>query len=218
MSLWIEGPSDNQTTCECVKIQKETETRWMSYLYKIMKTNRKETIQTGQTGRKPASKGALAGNICILVATIFWGMNVSFTKALIPQWMSAEGIIVVRLIGGCALMWLVSLFLRCEKIVRHDWLRLMLGGAIGLFAFIYLFVTSLRYGNPIDISIIMTMPPIFVILIGVIFQGQRPSVAEYVGVAVSMAGAVVVIMAGQAGRNGSDNMLGDLLAVASTLC
>lgn len=94
----------------------------------------------------------------------------------------------------------------------------MLGGAIGLFAFIYLFVTSLRYGNPIDISIIMTMPPIFVILIGVIFQGQRPSVAEYVGVAVSMAGAVVVIMAGQAGRNGSDNMLGDLLAVASTLC
>lgn len=172
----------------------------MSYLYKIMKTNRKETIQTGQTGGKPASKGALAGNICILVATIFWGMNVSFTKALIPQWMSAEGIIVVRLIGGCALMWLVSLFLRCEKIVRHDWLRLVLGGAIGLFAFIYLFVTSLRYGNPIDISIIMTMPPIFVILIGVIFQGQRPSVAEYVGVAVSMAGAVVVIMAGQAGR------------------
>lgn len=190
----------------------------MSYLYRIMETNRKETIQTGQIGRKPASKGALAGNICILVATIFWGMNVSFTKALIPEWMSAEGIIMVRLIGGCALMWLVSLFMRCEKIARHDWLRLVLGGAIGLFAFIYLFVTSLRYGNPIDISIIMTMPPIFVILIGVIFRGQRPSVAEYVGVAVSMAGAVVVIMAGQAGRNGSDNMLGDLLAVASTLC
>lgn len=117
----------------------------------------------------PKSKGsvALVGNLCILIATIFWGMNVSFTKALIPDWMTANGIIVVRLIGGCILMWIASLFLKCDKIARHDWLKLVLGGAIGLFAFIYLFVTSLRYGNAIDISIIMTMPPIFVVLISV---------------------------------------------------
>lgn len=168
--------------------------------------------------RKGVTSGVLIGNLCILIATIFWGMNVSFTKALIPDWMTANGIIVVRLIGGCLLMWFASLFLKCEKIARHDWLKLVLGGAIGLFAFIYLFVTSLRYGNPIDISIIMTLPPIFVVLIGVIFLKQRPSVAEYIGIAVSMAGAAVVILYGQGGKNGSDNLLGDLLAVASTLC
>lgn len=167
---------------------------------------------------KTKTSGALIGNLCILIATIFWGMNVSFTKALIPDWMTADGIVVVRLAGGCLLMWIVSLFLKCEKIARQDWLKLILGGAIGLFAFIYLFVTSLRYGNPIDISIIMTLPPIFVILIGVIFLKQRPSVAEYIGIAVSMAGAAVVILYGQSGKNGSDNLLGDLLAVASTLC
>ena len=167
---------------------------------------------------KTKTSGALIGNLCILIATIFWGMNVSFTKALIPDWMTADGIVVVRLVGGCLLMWIVSLFLKCEKIARHDWRKLFLGGAIGLFAFIYLFVTSLRYGNPIDISIIMTLPPIFVILIGVIFMKQRPSVAEYIGIAVSMAGAAVVILDGQGGKNGSDNLLGDLLAVASTLC
>ncbi|MDE6544348.1 MAG: DMT family transporter [Muribaculaceae bacterium] len=167
---------------------------------------------------KTKTSGALIGNLCILIATIFWGMNVSFTKALIPDWMTADGIVVVRLVGGCLLMWIVSLFLKCEKIARHDWLKLILGGAIGLFAFIYLFVTSLRYGNPIDISIIMTLPPIFVILIGVIFLKQRPSIAEYIGIAVSMASAAVVILYGQSGKNGSDNLLGDLLAVASTLC
>lgn len=41
---------------------------------------------------------------------------------------------------------------------------------------------------------------------------------EYAGVVVSMAGAVIVIVAGGTGKNGSDNLLGDLLAVASTLC
>lgn len=179
--------------------------------------NTVKIMEQNSVTRKKLS-GAFAGNLCILLATVFWGINVSFTKALIPQWMTAEGIIVVRLVGGCVLMWMVSLFMKTERIARHDWGRLVLGGAIGLFLFIYLFVTSLRYGNPIDISIIMTLPPVFVILIGVLFQHQRPSIAEYIGVVVSMGGAAVVILAGQAGRNGSDNLLGDFLAVASTIC
>ena len=162
--------------------------------------------------------GALIGNTCMLLAAIFWGINVSATKALIPHWMSSDGIIVVRLVGGCLLMWLTSVFIRCEKIQRGDWLRFGLGGAVGLFLFIYLFVTSLRYGNPIDISIIMTLPPIFVVLIGVIFQHQRPSLYEYAGILVSFVGAAVVILAGGHGKNGSNNILGDILAVASTLC
>lgn len=165
-----------------------------------------------------SSGGFLIGNACILLATIFWGVNVSVTKALIPDWMTANGIAAVRLIGGAVLLWLTSLFVRCDRIKRGDWPRLVLGGVVGLFLFIFLFVTSLRYGNPIDISIIMTLPPVFVILIGIIFQQRRPSMLEYVGVAVSFAGAVTVILAGQGGKNGSDNLLGDILAVASTLC
>lgn len=167
---------------------------------------------------KPSKGAFLVGNGCILLASIFWGVNVSVTKALIPDWMTADGIIVVRVVGGCLLMWVASLFIKCKPVERHDWLRLILGGGVGLFLFLYLFVTSLRYGNPIDISIIMTLPPVFVILIGVVFLKRRPSSAEYVGVVVSMAGAVTVIIAGGTGKDGSDNMLGDLLAVASTLC
>lgn len=160
----------------------------------------------------------LTGNGLMLLAAIFWGVNVTVTKALIPEWMTAQGIIVVRLVGGCLLFWAVSLFMKHESIARNDWIRLVLGGGIGLFAFIYLFVTSLRYANPIDVSIIMTLPPVFVILIGVLFRRQRPSLLECIGVAVSFVGAVIVILGGQGRKNGSDNLLGDLLAVASTLC
>lgn len=168
--------------------------------------------------RTTNDRSFLVGNLCILIATIFWGVNVSFTKALIPQWMSAQSIVVVRLVGGCALMWLVSLFVKCVRIRPQDWLKLILGGAVGLFGFIYLFVTSLKYANPIDISIIMTLPPVFVIIIGAIFLHRRPSLVEILGVLLSMVGAVVVIVAGGTGTNGSDNLLGDLLAVASTIC
>lgn len=167
---------------------------------------------------KPRFANYLIGNGCILLAAIFWGVNVSVTKALIPDWMTADGITAVRLIGGCILFWIASLFVKTAPIARHDWLKLILGGAVGLFAFIFLFVTSLRYANPIDVSIIMTLPPVFVILIGVIFQHRRPSLIEYVGVVVAFVGAVIVIVSGKSGTKGSDNLLGNLIAVASTLC
>lgn len=170
------------------------------------------TVKGGNAG------SYLLGNGCILLAAIFWGLNVSVTKALIPEWMSANGVAAVRLIGGCILFWIVSFFVKTQKIDRSDWVKFVVGGVIGLFGFITLFVTSLRYGNPIDISIIMTLPPVFVILIGVIFQHQRPSIVEYIGVIVSFVGAAVVILANSTGESGSDNMLGDLLAIASTLC
>ncbi|MCM1290990.1 MAG: DMT family transporter [Prevotella sp.] len=160
----------------------------------------------------------LFGNSCILIAAIFWGINVSAIKALIPEWMSADGISAVRLIGACVLFWIVSLFIKNDKILKDDWIKLILGGFIGLFGFIYLFVTSLRFANPIDVSIIMTLPPIFVILIGVLFRHQHPSTLEYVGVGVSFIGAFIVIWSGNSGKAGPDNLLGDLIAVASTVC
>lgn len=165
-----------------------------------------------------SKSGFIAGNACILVATIFWGINVAVTKALIPEWMTSYGISAVRLVGGCILMWIASIFVKCVKIQKQDWIKLILGGAVGLFLFIFLFVKSLSYGSPIDISIIMTLPPVFVILIGVIFQKQRPALIEYLGCLVSFIGAAIVILAGGNDTGGSDKILGDILAICSTIC
>lgn len=163
--------------------------------------------------------GFLEGNACILAASIFWGANVAVTKALIPAWMSAYGIVCVRLIGGCLLFWLASLFVKCKPVEKGDWLSIVLGGTIGLFSFIFLFVTSLRFGSAIDISIIMTLPPMFVILINVIFRHARPKPLEYAGVVVSFIGAAIVILTGSGSSSGGqDYILGDILAILSTIC
>lgn len=165
-------------------------------------------------------RGFVVGNLCILLATVFWGINVSATKALIPDWMDADSITAVRLVGGCVLFWTVSFFTSHKSIARHDWKKLILGGVVGLFGFIYLFVTSLRYGEPIDISIIMTLPPVFVILIGIIFQHRRTTLPECLGVLVSFGGAVLVIAeaASSSDSHASDRLLGNLIAIASTIC
>lgn len=161
----------------------------------------------------------LFGNTCMLITAFFWGANISVTKALIPDWMSAYGITVTRLVGGCILFWITSMFVKCEPIRKEDWLNIILGGAIGMFSFIFLFITSLRYGSAIDISIIMTLPPMFVILMGVLFMHQRPAILEYAGVLVSFIGAAIVILAGEGtDTGGADYLLGDMLALVSTIC
>lgn len=162
----------------------------------------------------------IGGNVCILFATIFWGINVSFTKALIlPGWMTSEGISAVRIVGGAILFWIGSLFVKNAKIEKGDWKKIITAGLFGMFGFIFLFVKSLKFGNPIDISIIMTLPPTFVILIGICFLKQRPSWMEYLGLVIGLVGAVIVILgAGHGGKNGPDDILGDVLAILSCIC
>ncbi len=174
--------------------------------------------QTTQPTTAGTARQLIAGHACILLATIFFGVNIPVVKLLIPKWMTAVDVTLWRVIGGCVLMWIASVFVKTSRVEKHDMMRLALGGALGLFSFLYLFNLSLRYGNPVDISIIMTLPPVFVLLIGVIFQHQRPDLLELLGVIVSFAGALIVILMQQGGHAGSDNLLGDLLAVASTIC
>lgn len=169
---------------------------------------------------KSAASRIVRGNLFILTATVFWGVNYAFTKALIPQWMTANGVSAVRLIGGCVLFWLVSFFVKQEKIARDDMIRLFLGGFLGLFSCIFLFVSSLKYGSAIDISIIQTLPPVWVIVIQVIFLHRRPSWMVYAGIIISFIGAALVIVSGSSGSSGqgSDMLLGDLLSLISAAC
>lgn len=161
----------------------------------------------------------ITGNGCILLSTVFWGVNYPFTQALIPEWMSAEAIAASRFFGGCALFWMASLFVKCQRLDRNSLIRAAIGGGIGLFGCIYLFIVALKYGRAIDISIIMTMPPIFVILLEVLFARRRPSWLVYLGVILSFAGAATVILTrGGSESAGTDFLLGDCLAIAASFC
>lgn len=172
------------------------------------------------TRRRPTPRQFVLGNLCILVATIFFGVNIPVVKELIPHWMSAMDVTVFRLMGGCVLMWLVSLFVRTTPIARHDWPRVILGGGLGMFSFIFLFNLSLRYGSPIDVSIIMTLPPVFIFLYNLVFRHRRSGMLEYIGVLVGLAGAclVIVMQGGGGAAHASDRLAGNLLAVASAMC
>lgn len=165
-----------------------------------------------------STSNILRGNLLILIATIFFGVNIPVVKFLIPEWLTSEDVTVFRLGGGCVLFWLASLFVKTDRLQRGDFVKVLAGGGLGLFAFIYLFNLSLRYANPIDVSIIMTLPPVFVIIINAVFRHYRPSAGELIGMLLAFLGAAVVIMAHHTDSKASDALLGNLLAIASSVC
>ena len=160
------------------------------------------------------------GNLLILISTIFFGINLPAIKFLIPDWMSGMDVAAMRIAGGALFFWIASLFVKTPKIERNDWKYILLGGFVGLFAFLFLFCVSLRYASPIDVSIIMTTPPLMVILYGVFFQKRPISVVGLLGAFISLGGAAFVILA-QTHSNpavASNPIKGDLIAVASAVC
>ena len=168
---------------------------------------------------KSAVGRQLKGNLFIFIAAVLCGVNLPVVKVLVPHWMTSMDVSAVRMFGGCALMWLVSLFMKNDRIRREDWRSLILGGAVGLFFFIFLFNLSIRFSNPIDVSIIMTLPPAFVVLFNIFFKGARPSKLEIGGIILSFIGAFIVItMRHGHDAKGSSEILGDMLALASSVC
>lgn len=162
----------------------------------------------------------LKGNLLILIATIFFGINLPVQKILIPHWLSAVDLAAVRILAPAPLIWLVSLFFKNTPIDRGDRWTVFLSGAAFLFPFLYLFALSLRYASAIDVSIILTFPPIFVVVINALFRGHKITWLEVVGILISFGGALLMIL-GQGDKGGTHApkpILGDCLAVASCIC
>lgn len=166
-----------------------------------------------QPDRDSGPRTLLPGNLYIFIATVLFAINIPVAKVLIPQWLSADGVTVVRLGGGCLLFWIASIFIRRGAVERGDRLRIMFGGGISVFFFIYLLNLALKYGNPIDVSIIMTLPPMYLIVYQMIFRRVRPHWLEVAGMLVAFAGAVIVIVSGKESKHAPEPLPGDLIAV-----
>ena len=70
-------------------------------------------------------KVLLTGNLLALSTALCWGLNEPANKALIPEWISASGVALSRIFGATLLVWIISLFIKREKIQKDDWKNLV---------------------------------------------------------------------------------------------
>lgn len=155
------------------------------------------------------------GHIFALFTIIVWGSCYVLTKNLLNAGFTPIQIIPLRM--GLAYLALLALRPRFLRLPLKDELMFVLIGIAGGSVYFFLQNTALAYTYAANVSIIVSLAPIFTVMLAQIFSRNNEKLGKfvYIGSIVAIIGVVLVVL------NGSLNFhlspVGDLLALAAAI-
>ena len=133
-------------------------------------------------------------HIAIFSANLIYGVNYVIAKGIMPDYVDAFGLTVMRVLGALLLFWIVSSIIGTEKIEKKDFTRLILGGIFGVAINQMLFLKGLSYSTPISSAIIMTINPLMVLIIAAIILKEPITSIKIAGILIGGGGAIFLIL------------------------
>mgnify|MGYP002552663987 CR=1 FL=1 len=136
----------------------------------------------------------------LILSYVIWAVNYPLYKVIMPHYISPYAMTML-VVGVAALLAFGSmLFVPIEPVRRQDILKLVAAAALmGIAKKLFLMV-GIQHTSPIDASIIATLGPILVLVISVMFLVDRFTPMKVLGMALGLAGALVVILSGSGMR------------------
>lgn len=158
----------------------------------------------------------IRGHVAIFLSCIVFASNIVVSNELMDGWMTPLGYTLTRLLYGAVAFWLIGLFRARERVGRKDLFVLGFGGVLGFIVSQLAFATSLRFTTPVNFSLIMAMSPVLILVLSAIFLKERVGLLKIVGIGLSVAGAVLIIMQRATGTaDAPNNALGVFMAFVS---
>lgn len=160
----------------------------------------------------------LLAHVCILMACVCWGLMSPLGKDAMMNGVDGICMVSFRVVGGAALFWLTSLFVKKERVPWRDRLLLALAGLFGLVFNQCCFTIGLNITSPINASIVTTSMPIFAMLLAAVILHEPITGKKAVGVMMGCCGAVTLILTSATTKGGqAGDLRGDLLCMAAQL-
>ncbi|HET9571569.1 MAG TPA: DMT family transporter [Bacteroidales bacterium] len=156
------------------------------------------------------------GHIALLCSSVFFGLNFVISKGLLNGAISPVGLNALRFLAGAAVFWLISMFMKSEKVSRRDLMILFGGSVLGLMLNQILFVQGLSKTSAIDASIISTTVPMLTMIFSAMILKEPISWMKTLGVIIGGVGAIFLIITSLHGLDKQSSLLGDLLCLASS--
>ena len=138
--------------------------------------------------------------LLLVMTTLFWGGNFNVGRAVIGEvpplglsfwrWMVAWMIIFPF---ACRPMW------RRRHLLMEHWFLLLLLAVTGVTLFNSLVYLGLQTTTAINASLMQSITPVLIILLSMFLLGHRSQGLQWLGVLVSLAGAVVILTRGDPG-------------------
>ncbi|MDR2839719.1 MAG: DMT family transporter [Paludibacter sp.] len=158
----------------------------------------------------------LKGHIAILFANIFFGINNPVMRSLTPDTLDPFVMTFFRVAGSAAIFWLISLFVKPEKIPLKDIGLLFLAAILCHTTNQYPFIIGLSRTSSIDASIVVTLLPVLSMIFAAIIIKEPITWKKAGGVFIGASGALLLVLNEQ-NNNGRGSMQGNLIVLVGVL-
>ncbi len=158
----------------------------------------------------------IQAHLALIAVNIIYGANFSIAKEVMPAYVQPFAFVVMRV--GCSLIlfWVVAALFIKEKIDRKDLPRIALLAACGVAVNQMLFLKGLSLTTPINASIIMVSNPIIVLLIAATVLKEKISLSKIAGIAIGVAGALLLLLFNKTFTFGSETISGDSMILINS--
>ena len=157
------------------------------------------------------------GFLAALGATIIYGLNHTIAKNVMPTYITPFGFILLRVLGAAILFWVVSFFIKPEKIQKKDWPRLIACSFLGMVINMLAFFKGLELSTPVNSSVIITISPIIVFIFSAILLKEKIQFLKTIGIISGFVGAVILVLyTSKTGINAPNIPLGNVLFIVNS--
>lgn len=175
-------------------------------------------------GHQTLTRYKLGGHGAILLANIFFGINLPAMKIVLHPTLGAnwQSISALRMAGAAICFWLLSLFIPYERIDKKDYIKLFIAGLLTVAINQSFTAMGVSLTTPLNTSLVTTMGPIITLILSAIFLREPITTKKALGVAIGLSGAVwLVTLAVQpelaTDLLGQDHLKGFLFNLGSSL-
>lgn len=156
-------------------------------------------------------KKVVIGHLVLFLANVFFGLNTTISRTLIPVVLSPYALTFFRIAGAAVLFWIASAFVKRERVPTKDVVKLFLASILALVINQIPFIVGLSMTSPIDASIVVAMMPIVTMIFATIILKERITPLKIIGILVGGAGALMLVLNSTTVHSGSSNVWGNLL-------
>ena len=129
---------------------------------------------------------------------------------------SPLAVVAFRGLGGAISFSIIAFWKGRERIDRKDWGRLFACGMCGVGINQVLFLWGLSLTAEVNASVLMTLVPVFIMLIAWALKQESLSRVRVLGLMISFSGAILLSLVGRKLQVGSQTWIGDLMIMTNT--
>jgi drug/metabolite transporter (DMT)-like permease len=144
----------------------------------------------------------------LFLANLFFAINFTVAKEVMPTYLSPFLFILFRVLGASLLFTTYHLLFIKEKVASKDFKLLFLCSLFGVSLNQLLFFQGLDWTTPINGALIMTLTPISVALMSFLILKEKLTLRKIIGIILGLVGALILISYGKVVES---HFKGDLL-------